>query len=134
MDMNHDQQKDHARLNKEIAVSFLQLVASGRVREAYNTYISPDFCHHNPYFRGDANSLMIAMEENASKNPDKSFEVKRVIAEGNLVAVHSHVKQKPEDLGVAVVHIMRFENHIIVEMWDLGHPVPENSPNEYGIF
>ncbi|WP_338452773.1 nuclear transport factor 2 family protein [Niallia oryzisoli] len=119
---------------KEKAVSFLQLVASGEVREAYSRYTGPDFRHHNPFFRGDADSLMLAMEENAIKNPHKVFEVKRVIGEGDMVAVHSHVKQNQEDLGGAVVHIFRFQNDLIVELWDVGQPIPENSPNENGVF
>ncbi|MFC4801600.1 nuclear transport factor 2 family protein [Neobacillus sp. GCM10023253] len=119
---------------KENAVSFLQLVASGEVREAYSRYISPDFRHHNPFFRGDADSLMLAMEENAVHNPNKSLEVKRVIEDEEMVVVYSHIKQKPDDLGVAVVHIFRFHNDSIVELWDVGQPIPENSPNENGVF
>ncbi|TQR38959.1 nuclear transport factor 2 family protein [Brevibacillus brevis] len=119
---------------KENAVSFLQLVASGNVREAYQRYTSPNFRHHNPFFRGDAHSLMLAMEENAAKNPHKILEVKRAIEEGDIVAVHSHVKQNQEDLGGAVVHIFRFHNDQIVELWDVGQPIPEDSPNENGMF
>ncbi|WP_066066982.1 nuclear transport factor 2 family protein [Neobacillus soli] len=119
---------------KEKAVSFLQTVASGKVREAYRTYIGPDFRHHNPYFRGDAESLMLAMEENAAMNPDKKLEVKLAIQERDTVAVHSHVKQNPEDLGGAVVHIFRFQNNQIVELWDIGQPIPDDSPNENGMF
>lgn len=119
---------------KEKAVSFLQLVASGKVREAYHKYISPDFRHHNPYFRGDADSLMLAMKENANENPYKVLEVNQVIGEGNVVAVHSHIKQTQDDLGAAVVHIFRFDNELIVELWDVGQPIPENSPNENGVF
>jgi predicted SnoaL-like aldol condensation-catalyzing enzyme len=120
--------------HKEQAKSFLQLVASGKVREAYQEYIGPDFCHHNAYFRGDADSLMLAMEESAKMSPDKTFDIKHVIEENDLVVVHSHLKQKPEDIGVAVVHICRFQNDKIVEMWDLGQPIPEDSPNENGMF
>ncbi len=119
---------------KEMAVSFLRLVATGKVREAYRRHIGPGFRHHNPFFRGDADSLMLAMEENAAKNPHKILEVKRALEEGDIVAVHSHVKQKQEDLGGAVVHIFRFNNDRIVEFWDLGQPIPENSPNENGMF
>jgi len=120
--------------NKEKAVSFLQLVASGNVREAYQNYIGPTFSHHNPYFRGDADSLMVAMEENAVKNPNKVLEVKHAIQEGDTVAVHSHVKQNPDDLGGAVIHIFRFQDEQIVELWDVGQPIPEESPNENGMF
>jgi predicted SnoaL-like aldol condensation-catalyzing enzyme len=119
---------------KEKAVSFLQLVAAGEVREAYHRYTGTDFRHHNPFFRGDGDSLMLAMEENAIKNPDKVLEVKRVIGEDDIVAVHSHIMQKQDDLGGAVVHIFRFHNDLIVEFWDVGQPIPENSPNENGVF
>lgn len=119
---------------KEKAVSFLQLVASGEVREAYSRYVGPGFCHHNLFFRGDADSLMHAMEENAARNPHKILEVKRAIEEGDIVAVHSLVKQNQLDLGGVVVHIFRFHNDLIVEFWDVGQPIPENSPNENGVF
>jgi predicted SnoaL-like aldol condensation-catalyzing enzyme len=119
---------------KEIAVSFLQLVASGNVRQAYSSHVSPDFCHHNPYFRGDKDSLMIAMEEDAASNPKKELEIKRVLQDGDQVVVHSHVKQTPEDLGWAIVHIYQFHKNRIVELWDIAQPIPENSPNENGVF
>ncbi|MBS4177683.1 nuclear transport factor 2 family protein [Lederbergia citrea] len=132
--MNREQQIKANFSLKDQAVSFLQLVASGKVREAYKRHIAPGFCHHNPFFRGDADSLMIAMEENAAKNPQKILEVKRAIEEGDIVAVHSNVKQNPEDIGGAVVHIFRFQDNQIVELWDVGQPIPENSPNENGVF
>ncbi|MBT2701621.1 nuclear transport factor 2 family protein [Bacillus sp. ISL-40] len=132
--MSTDQQSTSNLSLKEKAVSFLQLVASGKVREAYQTYISPDFRHHNPYFRGDAESLMLAMEENATMNPQKILEVKLAIQERDTVAVHSHVKQNPEDLGGSVVHIFRFQDNQIVELWDIGQPLQGDSPNENGMF
>ncbi|MGS2780360.1 nuclear transport factor 2 family protein [Robertmurraya sp. GLU-23] len=119
---------------KEKAISFLQLVASGKVSEAYEKYIETEFRHHNPYFRGDADSLKLAMEDNAAQYPHKILEVKLAIQEGDTVAVHSHVRQNPDDLGGVVVHIFRFQNSRIVEMWDIGQPIPEDSPNENGMF
>ena len=88
----------------------------------------------NPYFEGSAQALMAGMEESAQQNPSKTLEVQHAIAEGDWVAVHSHVRQKPGDLGAAVVHIFRFEAGRIAELWDLGQPVPEKSPNQYGMF
>ena len=120
--------------NKHIAVSFLEMAASGNVSEAYSKFVGAGFRHHNPFFEGTAKALQAGMEENALKNPDKVFEVKRVIAEGDLVVTHSHVRQKPEDLGATVVHIFRFENGKIVELWDLGQPIPDASVNENGMF
>ena len=120
--------------HKDGAVEFLRLVASGKVREAYQKHVGAGFRHHNPFFRGDAASLMEAMEQNAAKNPDKLLEIQSAIQEGDLVAVFSHVRQNPEDRGGAVVHIFRFEKDRIVEFWDIGQAVPEQSANENGMF
>jgi hypothetical protein len=40
---------------KESAVAFLRMVADGQIKEAYQKFISSDFIHHNPYFKGDRN-------------------------------------------------------------------------------
>ena len=120
--------------NKAAAIAFLELASSGKVNDAYAKYAGPDFKHHNPFFEGSAQSLRAGMEENARQNPNKVLEVKRAIAEGDFVAVHSHVKQNPNDPGAAVVHIFRFAKGRIVELWDLGQPVQANSPNQYGMF
>ncbi|NLP51875.1 nuclear transport factor 2 family protein [Bacillus sp. RO1] len=124
----------NSNIHKETSIVFLQLVVSGKIREAFERYIHHDFRHHNPYFRGDAESLMAAMEENAANSPNKTFVVKRAIADGNTVAVHSHIQQNPEDIGAAVIHIFRFEEERIVELWDVGQAIPEESPNEHGMF
>ncbi len=120
--------------HREIAISFLKLAASGKVREAYSKYVSQDFRHHNPYFHGDRESLMLAMEENATKNPNKKLEIKLILEDRNLVAIFSHVQQNKGDPGVGVVHIFRLKDDHIVEMWDIGQAVPEDSPNENGMF
>ena len=120
--------------NKDAAVSFLEMASSGTVREAYSKYVGDGFRHHNPFFEGSAEALQVAMEENARQNPAKALEVTRVIAEGDFVVVHALVHHKPADLGVALVHIFRFTDGQIMELWDIGQPVPNESPNQYGMF
>jgi predicted SnoaL-like aldol condensation-catalyzing enzyme len=126
--------KVDSQSNKDAAESFLHLVASNKVREAYDRHVSTNFRHHNAFFRGDRQSLMRAMEENAAKNPDKVLEVKRVLEDANYVVVHSHIRQNAQDRGGAAVHIFRFENDRIAELWDVGQAVPADSPNEHGMF
>ena len=120
--------------HKDAAVEFLELVAAGNVREAYASYVGPDFRHHNPFFAGDATSLMRGMEENAASNPGKVLSVQMALQDGARAVVFSHVKRRPDDRGAAVVHIFRFENDRIVELWDVGQPIPEQSVNEHGMF
>ena len=119
---------------KDAAVEFMSLVASGKVQEAYDRHVGRDFRHHNPYFRGDAKSLQTAMAENAAKNPNKEFDVQFALEDGNRVVVFSRIRQNPGDRDGAVVHIFRFEGDRIVELWDVGQAVPEDSVNENGMF
>lgn len=119
---------------KEAAMNFLKLASAGKIRESAQRYVSPKFRHHNPYFRGDAESLISAMEENAAQNPHKILEIQHAVQENDLVAVHSRVKLKPADPAVALIHIFRFEGDLIAELWDIAQPEPEHSPNENGMF
>lgn len=119
---------------KYIAKDFLKLAAKGHSHEAFRLYVDQNFKHHNVYFKGDANTLMLAMEESSRQNPNKTIEIHHAIADKDLVAVHSHVKQNANDSGVAVVHLFRFESGKIVELWDLGQSVPAKMINENGMF
>jgi predicted SnoaL-like aldol condensation-catalyzing enzyme len=119
---------------KDIAVAFLQCIASGAVQTAFSEYVAPGFRHHNPLFAGDAQSLMVAMEENAANNPDRIFQVKRALEDHELVAVHSHMQQNPDESGMSVVHIFRFQAGRIVEMWDVCQSIPDSSPNTNGMY
>lgn len=119
---------------KEIAKNFLKLAAKGHPHEAFRLYVGKDFKHHNTHFKGDGETLMLAMEESARTNPNKVFKIHHILADGDLVAVHSHLKQTPSDIGFAVVHILKFDSDKIVELWDLGQPIPKDSINENGMF
>ena len=122
------------KTKKEIAQDFLRLAAHGYSREAFALYVSKDFIHHNAYFKGDANTLMLAMEESAKQNPTKEFTMHRTLEEADLVAVHSHIRKHEHEKGYVVMHIFRFEDDKIAELWDFGQAIPENEVNENGMF
>jgi predicted SnoaL-like aldol condensation-catalyzing enzyme len=117
---------------KDIARSFLTLAASGNVDEAYAKHVDPAFIHHNQYFKGDRASLMEAMKESSRQTPNKAFEVKQLIQEGDQVVAYSRVKTDAAE--IAVVHILKIKDGLIVEMWDLGQVLSKDSPNENGMF
>lgn len=121
------------RTNSETATRFLAMVASGDVREGYERHVADAFTHHNAWFPEDRESLLVAMEQSARSEPNKSLTVKQVIEDGDRVAVLSHL-QRVDGGQYAVVHIFRFEGSKIVEMWDIGQEIPEDSPNALGMF
>ena len=120
--------------NKQAAQHFLELVTTGYIDQAYLQYVASDGKHHNPFFQAGFPALREAMIANEVETPDKQFTVKHVLGDGDLVAVHSHIVLHPGEKGLAVVHLFRFQDDKIVEMWDIGQAVPEDSPNQDGMF
>jgi predicted SnoaL-like aldol condensation-catalyzing enzyme len=124
--------------NRDIALRFLKQVIAGRISEAFEWYVAREgFRHHNPYFRGDRESLKAAMMEANRSFPKSTLEVQRVLEapdDDTVVAIHSRVKHSAESPEIAVVHIFRIEREKIVELWDIGVQMPKDSPNENGLF
>jgi predicted SnoaL-like aldol condensation-catalyzing enzyme len=58
------------------------------------------------------------------KYPGARNEVKRVIAEGDLVALHVHSVVIPGSPGRQIVDIFRVENGKVVEHWDVIQEIP----------
>jgi len=120
--------------NRDIAVSFLQMCSRGEVHDAYARHVAAGFVHHNAWFPGDRESLLLAMEKSAASDPNKAFEPKQVVDGGDRIAVLSRVLRADAGVEIAVVHILRFEGGKIVEMWDVGQEIPKDSPNALGMF
>ena len=117
---------------KDNAVAFLELASAGKVREAFEKYIHPNFIHHLVFVKGDRESFLKAMEDNAREFPDKTYETLHALEDGDLVTVHGKVTLNPKIYGV--IHIFRFEQDKIIESWEASQEALDDSPNENGLF
>lgn len=134
---------DVNKVHKDVAVEFLSLVGSGRPKDGLE-FFAPDCKTHNPYTVGGMNELvdaMIAVQKQGSQGvvkgstADFKLIVKQVLADGDLVAVHTQISgSNPSAGGLRQVHIFRFNGDQIVEYWDITQMVPENAPNAAGAF
>ena len=118
--------------NKEKAVHFLQMAVSGQIDEAYATYVDMQGKHHNAYYPAGFAALQEGMKEDHLKVSDKTLTVINALEDGDRVAVHSHLRRGKDD--ISVVHLFRFRDGRIVEMWDVGQIMPADSPNQDGEF
>ena len=76
--------------------------------------------------------FVVAMKAN---RPDAHGEIKRVIADGDYVVLHSQWRGLSESpRGEAVVDIYRWENGKVVEHWDVIQPIPETAANNNTMF
>ncbi len=119
---------------KRTAVQFLELVTAGRINQAYREHVDMRGRHHNPFVPAGFSALQQAMLDNHVRMPDKRFKVEHVLGEGDLVTVHARIVLTPGGQTMAAMYLFRFDGDRIVEMWDLGQPVPDDSPNEDGMF
>ena len=136
-------ENDANKTRKKIAVEFLSLVGSGRPKDRLR-FFTPDCKTHNPYVVGGMNELidaMIAVQKQGSEGiiegskADFKLDIKQVLADGDLVAVHTTISSsKPSGGGLRQVHLFRFSGDKIVEYWDITQMVPENALNAAGAF
>ena len=113
--------------NKRIAVSFLEQVMTGDVREAFRAYVHDDFIHHDPRLREGAQALADALHADQVLYAARTFAIERVMEEGDLVVVHARMRPAPTEPEVAQVHILRFQGARIGELWKVSERVPGSS-------
>jgi len=121
--------------NKDRAIKFLELASGGHVEEAYSQFVSQTFIHHNAWCDAGRQTLKQGMMDAAAACPHQTIRIHQVLEEGDRVMTHSLVKPSPEHQGIVVVHILRFSEGMIVELWDVVMVVPEHRAGDVdGLF
>ena len=121
-------------MSKDIAKRFLESAAAGHASDEASKLVTPDFRHHNAFFKGDGASLFKGMDDNARQFPQKTLTVMQALQDGDRVATLCRVQHAPGRPEFAVVHVFRFEGERIAELWDVAQEIPQESPNVNGSF
>lgn len=116
------------------AIESMDLAFNQKKFDEAMTYLADPYIQHNPKAPNGIAAARVGMEMLAKAFPERKVEFKRVLVDGDLVAVHAHYINTPGDLGQAVVDIFRFENGKIVEHWDVHEDVPAQAANENTMF
>jgi predicted SnoaL-like aldol condensation-catalyzing enzyme len=120
---------------KRLVLDFFDLAfVQRKAAEAAERYVGEVYIQHDPTARDGPELFVEFIGQFQAMAPDKTFDIKRVIADGDLVALHYHLKMTPEDLGRAVVDIFRVEGGRVVEHWDVLQDVPAEAANENTMF
>ena len=120
--------------NKKIVVDFYEKALNQKDFEAAAQHFGPRYIQHNPNVPNGPDGLKALVTLLKEKFPNSKNEIKRVIAEGDLVMLHVHAVREPGQRGSAIVDIFRVENGKIVEHWDVIQAVPEKAANENTMF
>lgn len=115
--------------NKENAISFYRMSYDGNPRKAVELYVGSEYIQHNPLVGDGKEAFIVYFERMSAEYPDKSIEFVREVAEGNLVALHTH-QIWPGDVEYVTMDFFRFDEFgKIVEHWDSMQEIPKDSAN-----
>ncbi|HWI02141.1 MAG TPA: ester cyclase [Propionibacteriaceae bacterium] len=101
---------------------------------AVKRYLGDRYIQHNPQAADGPEAFIGFVKWIRSEHPQIHIDIKRMIAEDDLVVTHSNLQHSAEDRGTAVVDIFRVENGKIVEHWDVVQPIPEEAANDNTMF
>ena len=122
------------RNKKTVVAFFTRAFNDHEPGDAVAKYVGSQYIQHNPNTPDGAAAFIESTKQLIAQCPNLSVEIKRVIAEGDLVVTHDLVRLAPGDRGLAGIDIFRLEKGKIVEHWDARQPVPEKAANENTMF
>jgi len=121
--------------NKQTVVAFFTRAFNDHEpADAVAKYVGSKYIQHNPDTPDGAAAFVESTEKLIARNPELGVEIKRVVAEDDLVVTHDLVKSSPGQSGMAGIDIFRLEDGKIVEHWDVRQPVPDKAANRNTMF
>lgn len=124
---------------KQVVSQFMdEFYMQKKVRSSFEKWVDPGYIQHNPFAATGRDAAIAFLEPFVANNPGQKTKIHRIIADGNMVAVHSHGWNEDGDAaakrGFAVVDIFRVQGCRVMEHWDVLSPVPETSANTNTMF
>jgi predicted SnoaL-like aldol condensation-catalyzing enzyme len=117
--------------NKRTVTEFYALAFNGKEpEEAVAKYVGSRYIQHNPQ-APDGPEAFIAF---VKAFPEISVDIRRVVAEGDIVVTHGVVRFTADDPGTVAADFFRLEDGKVVEHWDVLQPWPEESANPHPMF
>ncbi|WP_417860921.1 ester cyclase [Winogradskyella sediminis] len=116
--------------NKQNAISFYKMAYEGNPKKAVALYVGDTYIQHNPAVANGTQGFIDYFERMQREFPNKSINFVRSIAQGDLVALHTH-QIWPDNDQYITMDFFRFDvNGKIVEHWDAIQQIPKTAANE----
>lgn len=121
--------------NKTLVIAFYeQAFNDGQPEQAAAAHLGATYTQHNPGAPDGAEGFIGYVHWLRGQFPELHLDIKRALAEDDLVFTHSNLHLKPGDRGMAVADIWRIADGRIVEHWEVVQEVPEESANNNTMF
>lgn len=121
--------------NKAAVLAFYQAAINDKDFDAASAYLGRHYTQHNPAIADGAKGLKDRIDLIRERFPNLRAEVRRLVAEGDIVVAHVHGVREPGRDGTAIVDIFRLdEDGKLVEHWDVMQDIPDHAENPNGMF
>jgi len=115
--------------NKQNAIEFYRTAYLGDPAKAVEMYVGAEYTQHNPLVGDGKQAFIDYFTEMANQYPDKEIEFVRAVAQGDLVALHTHQTWPGEEEYVTMDFFSFDTDGKIVEHWDALQKVPDETKN-----
>ena len=115
--------------NKQNAIAFYKMAYEGNPAQAVELYVGDEYIQHNPLVGNGPQPFIEYFDRMRKEYPVKTIEFVRTIAEGDLVALHTH-QVWPDNDQYITMDFFRFDSKgKIVEHWDSIQQIPKENKN-----
>jgi predicted SnoaL-like aldol condensation-catalyzing enzyme len=118
--------RDQTSANKAVVARLYEAFNAGDA-DALAEVLADDMINHNPWMTNGRLVSQAALRQIGTMQVD----VHRMIAEGDLVAVHGHYKTPTEGAGM---DFFKLADGKIVEHWDVRQDIPETTASGQDLF
>lgn len=115
--------------NKKNAIAFYKASYEGNPKNAIEAYVGKEYIQHNPDVKDGTQGFIDYFERMQREYPAKSIDFVRCIAEGNMVALHTHQTWPGNDEYITMDFFRFDEKGKICEHWDSIQQIPKSSAN-----
>jgi predicted SnoaL-like aldol condensation-catalyzing enzyme len=120
--------------NRKLVVEFYDRFFNGHEVEKASEVVADDYIQHNPNVPDGKAPLVSFFTGRFKENPQSRARIVRSATDGDLVYLHIHSTNGPDDPGRAIVDIFRVADGKIVEHWDVIQSVPAEAANKNTMF
>lgn len=120
--------------NKQVVVDYYQTAFDGNPEKAVADHFGDRYIQHNPQAQDGPDAFIGFVHWLRGEYPQLRLDIKRVIAEGDMVVTHSQLILTPGEPGRALADFFRLEDGKVVEHWDVIQDIPEAAANSNSMF
>lgn len=120
--------------NRALVVEFYDQFFNAHKVEQAARVVADDYIQHNPDVPDGKAPFVGYYTGFFKENPESRARIVRSATADDLVYLHVHSTNGPDDRGEAVIDIFRVDNGMIVEHWDVIQDVPAEAANDNTMF